>query len=73
MLKNRGPRIDPCGTAAIILSHSLNESSIFQSYELRCQMPYLTVFSNFLSFLVVRLVYCGFFQRQRENLKIIFL
>ena len=34
MLKSRDPRIDACGTPAIIISHSLNESLILQLWYL---------------------------------------
>ena len=34
MLKSRDPRIDACGTPAIIISHSLNESLISQLWYL---------------------------------------
>ena len=32
MLKSTGPRIDPCGTPPIFLSHSLNECPILQRW-----------------------------------------
>ena len=34
MLKGSGPSIDPCGTPAIIISYSLNESPILQRWYL---------------------------------------
>ena len=41
MLKSRDPKIEPCGTSAIIISHLLNEFLILQRWYLFVRQPFM--------------------------------
>ena len=55
MLKSRGPRVDPCGTLAIILSHS---TRVFKILLKKDPCRYSVLYWTCLTLQVISLVFC---------------